>query len=266
MDLTMLGTGHAMVMKCYNTCFALSEGGECFLVDGGGGNTILRQLNAAGIGIGEIRNIFVTHKHTDHILGILWVIRAVCGHMGRGRCPDAVNLYGSDEVIKIIRDISNSVLQDRETAFLDRQLILNVVRDGEERVILGNRVTFFDIHSTKAKQYGFSMELGTGGRLTCCGDEPYHPSESGFVRDSKWLLHEAFCLHSEADRFHPYKMCHSTVKDACETAERMGVENLVLYHTEDENIERRKELYTMEGRRYFSGNLFVPDDLERIEL
>lgn len=266
MKLTMLGTGHAMVMKCYNTCFTLSEGEEHFLVDGGGGNTILRQLKAAGIEIGQIRNIFVTHKHTDHILGIIWAVRAVCGQMKGGHGSETVNIYGNDEVIDIIRSISNSVLQDKDKALIDRRLLLNVVQDGEEQVILGNRVTFFDIHSTKAKQYGFSMDMGAGGRLTCCGDEPYHPSESKFVRDSKWLLHEAFCLHSQADIFHPYKMCHSTVKDACETAERMGVENLVLYHTEDENIGRRKELYTLEGKRYFSGNLFVPDDLERIEL
>ena len=35
MKLTMLGTGNAMVTECYNTCFALTEGGEHFLVDGG---------------------------------------------------------------------------------------------------------------------------------------------------------------------------------------------------------------------------------------
>jgi ribonuclease Z len=40
----------------------------------------------------------------------------------------------------------------------------------------------------------------------------------------------------------------------------------VLYHTEDKNISRRKELYTAEGRLYYHGNLYVPDDLECIEL
>ena len=42
MKLTMLGTGMAMVTKCYNTCFALQQEGETFLIDGGGGNTILK--------------------------------------------------------------------------------------------------------------------------------------------------------------------------------------------------------------------------------
>ena len=38
MDITMLGTGSALVTECYNTCFVLSDGDEHFLVDGGGGN------------------------------------------------------------------------------------------------------------------------------------------------------------------------------------------------------------------------------------
>ena len=44
MKITMLGTGHATVTKCYNTCFTISENGKHFLVDAGGGNGILWML------------------------------------------------------------------------------------------------------------------------------------------------------------------------------------------------------------------------------
>ena len=44
------------------------------------------------------------------------------------------------------------------------------------------------------------------------------------------------------------------------------MKNLLLYHTEDKNIADRKSLYLAEGRKYFNGNIFVPDDLETIEL
>ena len=56
------------------------------------------------------------------------------------------------------------------------------------------------------------------------------------------------------------------MKEACEVGERFGVKNLILYHTEDKNIVRRRELYTAEGRQYYSGNLLVPEDLDVIEL
>lgn len=78
MELTMLGTGNALVTECYNTCFILSENGQYFLTGGGGGNTILRQLKKAGINWKDVKTIFVTHKHIDHITGILWMIRMIC--------------------------------------------------------------------------------------------------------------------------------------------------------------------------------------------
>ena len=80
------------------------------------------------------------------------------------------------------------------------------------------------------------------------------------------MLHEAFCLYSQADIYKPYEKHHSTVKDACEVAEELGVRNLLLYHTEDHNIAMRKELYAAEGQACFTGTLWIPDDLESIEL
>lgn len=144
---------------------------------------------------------------------------------------------------------------------------LVTVEDGERRRLIGHEVTFFDIRSTKARQFGFSMGLdGEGRRLTCCGDEPYAEHERPYAEGATWLLHEAFCLRSQADVFHPYEKSHSTVADACELAENLGVKNLVLYHTEDRNIARRRELYLAEGAPLYHGNLYVPDDLEVIEL
>ena len=79
-------------------------------------------------------------------------------------------------------------------------------------------------------------------------------------------MHEAFCLYSQRETFKPYEKHHSTVKDACMMAEELGVSNLILYHTEDKNLEERKRLYTEEGKGYYSGNLFVPEDMECFEL
>lgn len=266
MKLTMLGTGNALVTECYNTCFVISDEDRHFLVDGGGGNEVLHRLKMAGIDWKNIHDIFVTHKHIDHLLGIVWMVRLICQNMAKGTYEGEATIYGHDEVISLIRELSEKLLQPKQTKFLGDRLHLDVVEDGDTREILGKAVTFFDIDSTKAKQFGFTMNMGEGKKLTCCGDEPYNPCEKKYAENSTWLLHEAFCLYGEADIFSPYEKHHSTVKDACELAEALEVEHLILYHTEDKNIKHRKELYTAEGRQYYHGHLFVPEDLEEIDL
>ena len=83
---------------------------------------------------------------------------------------------------------------------------------------------------------------------------------------SDWLLHEAFCLYGDRERFNPYEKHHSTVKDACQLAEELHIPNLVLWHTEDKSLDTRKETYMAEGTQYYHGNLFIPYDGEILEL
>ena len=112
----------------------------------------------------------------------------------------------------------------------------------------------------------FCMEIGNGKKLTCCGDEPLTAPVEHYAQGSEWMLHEAFCLYSQADIFDPYEKHHSTVKDACELGERLGVKNLLLYHTEDKNLADRKRLYTEEGSRYYHGTLWILNDLDSVEI
>ena len=266
MKLTMLGTGNALVTECYNTCFPLEDRGQLFLTDGGGGNTILHQIRAAGYDWMQIRHIFVTHKHIDHLLGVLWMVRMICQFMDHGEYKGEAFIYSHREIIDLIRDLADKLLLKKETAFIGPRLHLVEVTDGENREIIGHPVTFFDIWSTKARQFGFSMEYGGGKKLTCCGDEPLVPEVEAYARGSEWLLHEAFCLYSQTDIFDPYEKHHSTVKDACELGERLGIRNLLIYHTEDRNLPQRKAMYLREGSQYYHGALWIPNDLETITL
>lgn len=265
MKLTMLGTGNALVTECYNTCFILSEGGDNLLVDGGGGSMILHQLMHSGFGVQDIHDVFITHSHIDHILGIIWVIRIAAQLMNKGSYSGDMNIYSHDEVISLLSELVMKLLLPYQAGYMGRRIHLHVVDDQDTRKLTGHEVKFFDIHSARTKQYGFTIGLNNG-RLTFCGDEPCHASCEGYVSGSKWLIHEAFCLYGQRETFRPYEKHHSTVRDACELAERSGVKKLILCHTEDVNILRRRELYLEEGRKYFSGDLFIPYDLETLDL
>ena len=146
MNLTILGTGNAAVTKIYNTCFVLREGEDCFLVDGGGGNTILSRLEEADVSLNDIRTIFVTHKHMDHLFGILWVMRMICQKMTKGVITHDVTLYAHGELITLLRDLTKTLLPGKHARFLDEKLHLIEVKDGDRKEILGHETTFFDIH------------------------------------------------------------------------------------------------------------------------
>ena len=74
--ITMLGTGNALATRCYNTCFTLHDpSGEILLVDAGGDNGVLTQLERAQIDLRAVHDLFITHTHTDHLLGAVWVMR-----------------------------------------------------------------------------------------------------------------------------------------------------------------------------------------------
>ena len=98
------------------------------------------------------------------------------------------------------------------------------------------------------------------------GDEPYNEELFDYANNVDYLFHEAFCLYSQKDIFKPYEKHHATVKDACVNASKLNVKNIVLFHTEDKNILNRRKLYTEEGKKFFSGNIIIPDDLDVIEL
>ena len=262
MKLTILGTGNAAVSECYNTCFVLSDKEEYFLVDAGGGNRILKLLKDAGIELEDIHNIFVTHEHIDHVLGVIWLIRMIGQRMNQGKYEGDLRIYCHQELAEKIQTIASLTIQKKVCKHMGERIQFVKVESGEQREIMGCTVTFFDIASTKAKQFGFTMKLKNGGKFTCVGDEPYNEANYEYVKGSSWLLHEAFCLYAEADKFKPYEKHHSTVKEACQLAEELGVPNLLLYHTEETHLKERKELYTAEGQEYYHGNLYVPDDME----
>ena len=262
MKLTILGTGNAAVSECYNTCFVLSDKEEHFLVDAGSGNRILKLLKDAGIELEDIHDIFVTHEHIDHVLGVIWLIRVIGQRMNQGRYEGDLRIYCHEELAEKIQTIASLTIQKKVCKHMGERIQFDIVESGEQRQIMGCPVTFFDIASTKAKQFGFTMKLKNGEKFTCVGDEPYNEVNYEYVKGSSWLLHEAFCLYAEADKFKPYEKHHSTVKEACQLAEELGVPNLLLYHTEETHLKERKELYTAEGREYYHGNLYVPDDME----
>ena len=265
--LTMLGTGNAMVTKCYNTCFYIElDNGDLFLTDAGGGNGILRQLELSGFTYQKCHHMFVTHGHTDHVLGVIWVMRKIADLMNKGKYEGDFHIYCHDVVKDMLLTMTKMTLKKRDFARVGKNIFLHEVTDGESISFADVTLTAFDILSTKAKQFGYELRFSDGMRLTCLGDEPYNEHDKQYAQGADFLMAEAFCKYGDREVFKPYEKNHSTVKEASELAEKLGVKNLILYHTEDKSIATRKTDYSNEARQYYHGHVFVPDDLDVIPL
>lgn len=268
-QITMLGTGNATVSQIYNTCFVLQTPSTLMLVDAGGGNGILSQLKKVNVQISDIHHLFVTHAHTDHVLGVIWVIRMVAQCKGY---KGLLHVYGNDKVMKVIKTIIDMILAKKQLAKVAERVVFHQLEDSDCFEVGDMKLECFDIQSTKEKQFGFRAELPSSDEsgkplvLACLGDEPYNEQNRRYIVGADWMMCEAFCLYADRDTFKPYEKCHSTALDAGKLAEKLGVKNLILYHTEEKTLADRKENYTREAAENFKGRIFVPDDLEVIEL
>ena len=268
-QITMLGTGNATVSQIYNTCFVLQTPSTLMLVDAGGGNGILAQLKKVNVQISDIHHLFVTHAHTDHVLGVIWVIRMVAQCKGY---EGLLHVYGNDKVMKVIKTIIDMILAKKQLAKVAERVVFHQLEDGDCFEVGDMKLECFDIQSTKEKQFGFRAELPSSDEsgkplvLACLGDEPYNELNRRYIVGADWMMCEAFCLYADRDTFKPYEKCHSTALDAGKLAAELGVKNLILYHTEEKTLATRKENYTREAAKNFKGRIFVPDDLEVIEL
>ena len=172
--ITMLGTGAAMVTTCYNTCFTISssDSDEHFLVDGGGGNGILVQLQKANIRIGQIHNAFISHNHTDHLLGMVWVVRYIAQEINKERYSGCFSLYGHLKSLNALQMICSLVLQPRQYKLIGERILMCPIEHDVHLDIDGRHFHFFNIWSKKELQHGFIVVLHDGQKLAFLGDEP----------------------------------------------------------------------------------------------
>lgn len=263
--IIMIGTGNGGTMNLYNTCFVIQNENGNFLIDTGGSIEIIKRLNQVDIDYKSIRHIFISHSHTDHILGIFWLFKKISIDVMNGDIKEKINLYCNDVVYQAIREVEKYILPDKLIDAIYSIVDFKVLNDGDKYNINGVNYTFFDIQAKGTKQFGFECSLNNK-KLAFLGDETLNPNLYDRIKSFDYVMHEAFCLDSEENIFHAYEKNHSTTKSVSEVMNKLDIRNLILYYTEESHKDERKKLYIEEAQSYFNGNVIVPNDLEIIEI
>ena len=127
--IIMLGTGHGFTFDLYNTCFILKNGDKNLLVDTGGGAEIIRKIEKAGLKLSDIHDIFISHCHTDHLLGLMWIFKRLGTMYGRQGYKGEFNIYCNEEVANSINNMYPLTLPNLHTNAIKENVKIHILKE-----------------------------------------------------------------------------------------------------------------------------------------
>lgn len=263
--IIMLGTADASAGKSYNTCFVIENENNYFLVDTGCSNRVLDNLKYANIELNKIHNVFISHKHMDHLLGLFWILRQITILIKKKEYNGKLNIYCNEEVSNIIMTLYKMLLRKSQADIIDNFINVITVKDNETKVIDGIKYTFFDTKTIEVNLYGFEAII-KNKKLIFLGDEKCNPINYGRLYNVDCVMHEVFCLEKDKKQSGIGASIHSSVEDVVNNLKGKQIKKLILYHSKNnEKIDKKFEFEKV-GNELFDGKVIVPNDLEIIEL
>lgn len=297
LDVVFLGTAGSMpTARRGPSATLVRRGGERLLFDCGEGTQ--RQLLRSDVGLVDLHEVFLTHFHADHFLGLPGMLKTFAL---RGR-ELPLTIYGPrglDELLGALRRIFGRLTY--EVAVVELAAGAALPRDGYElrtfaarhgRDALGYalveeaRPGRFDVATADALGVPFGPERGAlqdgeavtlpdgrtiapeqvlgearpGRKLVLTGDTAPSDATVEVASGADLLVHEATFCEDEADRAHETE--HSTALEAARVARDAQVRLLALTHLSSRygagEVER-------EARTVFPETV-VPRDFDLIEV
>ncbi|MFU8867973.1 ribonuclease Z [Natronococcus sp.] len=299
--VTFLGTGGAVPTTERNPSgIFVAREGEGLLFDAAEGTQ--RQMMRFGTGF-SISQIFVTHLHGDHVLGIPGLLQTMdfndredplAIHTSRGTrreieslvralgnrpsFPVRINEVGGGDVAyradeyevrafatdHDTRSVGYALVEDDRKGRFDRE------RAEELGVPVGPK--FSRLHEGESVE----LEDGTvvdpeqvvgeprpGRSLVYTGDTRPSAATIEVADEPELVIHDATFADDRADR--AADTAHSTARQAAEIATRAGAERLALMHLSSRYAGDTSS-HLEEAREVFAGEVFVPDDGETLEI
>ena len=296
LDLVFLGTsGSVPTARRAPAATLIRRGGERILVDCGEGTQ--RQLLRSNVGLPELPEVFVTHYHADHYLGLPGMLKTFAL---RGR-ELPLTVYGPPGLVDLFQSLA------RIFGKLTYRLHLQELRPGDVVDRDGYRIVVFRVHhgmasngyalvesprpgrfdevealrlgvprgplfgalqrgesvTTPAGVVAPSQVLGpprAGRKIVLTGDTRIVRSVQDIARDAEVLVHDGTFGDEERER--AGETGHATALQAAELARDAGVRMLVLTHLSNRYFGPE---IAREARAIFPAT-FVPRDFDIIDV
>lgn len=278
--VTLLGTGSPMpAMKRFGPGVLVQAGGQNLLIDAGRGVT--QRLLQTGLKLGAVHALFVTHLHSDHVVGIpdLWLTGWL--EASYAQRSGSFRVYGPAGSQNLMDGLVKAYDWDIKARIADQKLdpanLRPEVTEFKQGVIYdrgGVKVTAFDVDHGDLLQPAFGFRVDYGGRsVTVSGDTRFSENLIRHATGTDLLIHQVAAVREELLANPVFKVIldHHTKPDEAGTLfSRVKPKLAVYYHfvllgtpkvpavTEQDVIEMTRKTY--------AGPLVIGEDLMAFRL
>jgi ribonuclease Z len=277
--VTLLGTGTpGPSIDRFGPSTLVEAGNQKLLFDAGRGATIrLRQLN---IPIARLDRLFITHFHSDHVVGIpdLWLTGLLPAGGSRMRPFEVSGPIGTQALMSGLEQAYAADLKMRAAfGYPKRGLEVSVsefAKDGVAYEAGGVKVTAFEVDHGPQEKPAFGYRLDYGGRsVLISGDTRLNENLINHGQEVDLLIHEVAAARSElttAPIMRAILAVHTSAHDAGEVSRRTrpklaAYTHLVLLSTAQIPAPSIDQLVA-QTRETYSGPLEVGEDLMTFEI
>ena len=202
MRVTLLGTGTPNPHpERFGPSTLVEAGSQRLLFDAGRGVTI--RLNQLGIPMREVTAVFITHFHSDHLVGLadLWLIGWLPPNYGRRQVP--LSIWGPSGLSKITAGMEQAYSTDIAIRVKDEALprsaaTFDVNEYAEGGVIYeheGVTVTSFEVNHGELIKPAFGYRIDYGGRsVVISGDTRFDRNLIEVAQGVDLLVHEVVAI------------------------------------------------------------------------
>lgn len=278
--VTLLGTGSpAPVMRRFGPGVLVEAGGKKLLIDSGRGTT--QRLLQAGLRLGQVDGLFITHLHSDHIVGIpdLWLTGWLEATYAQRNGPFRV--YGPKGTHDLMQGLVKAHDWDIRARIADQNLVPENVRpevveftQGVVYEQAGVKVTAFEVDHGDLLRPAVGFRVDFAGRsVTVSGDTRFSENLIKHANGTDLLVHQVAAAREELLKIPAFRVIlahHTQPEEAGTLFTRVKPRLAVFYHfvllgAPGVSAVTEKEVFEL-ARKTYDGPLLIGEDLMAFRL
>jgi ribonuclease Z len=229
--VVFLGTGGALNPERYQASILVQAAGTSIVLDVGGGLGVVRRLLACAVDPLDVRHVFLSHRHLDHVGGLEPLLMyAFYAAVRTGAPPPPFSVYALPGSSRAIRASLAAADSSADRVFGERLTWCTPAPGARVALEGGAALTLVPVdHLPPGGDAAACVVSTEGARVVYSGDTRPCDGLIEAARGADLLIHEVGGTDARAELLH--RVGHSTAADAGRIAAHAGVRALAMFHT-----------------------------------